>query len=98
MLESTIQLFLRERDQVSAVPIEVTENAEFPFFSPDGEWLGFFRGRALMKISLTGGAPRQVCEAELPSGASWGPDDTIVLAHLSAGVFTVPAAGGDPVP
>lgn len=45
------QLFLRSRDQLDAIPIRDTEDAVFPFFSPDGEWVGFFAGDALKKVS-----------------------------------------------
>ena len=89
------QLFVRQRDRVTAEPVPGTENAASPFFSPDGEWLAFFDGRSLMKVSLTGGAPQKVCDAKLPSGASWGVDDTIVYGTFT-GAFSVPASGGAP--
>jgi serine/threonine-protein kinase len=65
-----------------------------PFFSPDGEWLGFLTRRELKKMRTTGGS--QITLAELDGstrGAGWGPDDRIVV---SAGgtLSLVPAAGG----
>jgi len=49
-----------------------TENAFSPFFSPDGEWIGFFADGKLKKISVEGGAALTLCNAPDPDGASWG--------------------------
>jgi serine/threonine-protein kinase len=76
-----------------------TENAQDPFFSPDGKWLGFFADYRLKRVSLEGGAPVTVCEAPNDRGASWTEDDTIVLApHIYGGLVGVHAAGGVPEP
>lgn len=72
-----------------------TENAQDPFFSPDGKWLGFFADFRLKRVSVEGGAPETVCEAPNDRGASWSDDDTIVLApHIFGGLVRVHAAGG----
>ena len=63
------QLYLRAMDSLEAMPIPGTEGAVNPFFSPDGQWVGFFAGGTLKKVSVNGGAainPRQCCES------SWG--------------------------
>jgi serine/threonine-protein kinase len=67
-----------------------------PFFSPDGEWVGFFAGAALKKISLGGGTPITVASAPPTGlGASWGDDDHIVYAPMAQGpLYRVPASGG----
>jgi serine/threonine-protein kinase len=71
-----------------------TEGADQPFFSPDGEWLGFFAGGQLKKLSLDGREVVPLCDApERPLGASWGPDDTIIFQGRS--LRCVPAAGGE---
>ena len=76
-----------------------TENAQDPFFSPDGKWLGFFADYRLKRVSVEGGAPVTVCEAPNDRGASWTDDDTIVLApHIFGGLVRVQAAGGVPEP
>ncbi len=51
-----------------------------PFFSPDGEWLGYVTPRELKKVSVSGGAPVTLAAVELSRGASWGPDGSIVVA------------------
>ena len=68
------QLYLRAMDEMEAVPIRGTETGRGPFFSPDGQWIGFWAeedGGRLKKVPVTGGAPVTLCEASSPSGASW---------------------------
>ena len=92
------QLFLRQLDQTDAVPIRGTENASEPFFSPDGGWIGFLADGYLKKIPTSGGTPITLCEAESSFGASWAADGTIVFSQGEAGIFEVPANGGEPRP
>ena len=74
-----------------------------PFFSPDGKWLGYWRGskdvseRKLKKFPLEGGPPTTICDCAKPFGASWGPDGTIVFAcGESSGLWRVSASGAEP--
>ena len=93
------QLYLRSIGRFEATLIPGTEGAEGPFFSPDGQSVGFFAGGKLKRVSLSGGAPLTLCSAPLSRGASWGPDDTIILAPSSTlGLYRVSAAGGTPKP
>ena len=90
------QLYLREMDQLDAVPIRGTDvDPSGPFFSPDGQWVGFIEGEALKKVSLDGGPPLTVCAVEGARGASWGADDRIVFAD-PGGILRVSASGGTP--
>ena len=96
--DGTVQLFRRPIDQFEATPMPGTEGGLEPFFSPDGQWVGFFANGALLKVALAGG-PAQTLTA-LPSqlrGADWGADDMIVYG-TDQGLMQVPAAGGDPTP
>ena len=91
------QLYLRPLNQFEANVIPGTEGARDPFFSPDGQWVGFFADVTLQKVSVTGGAPQPICDApDISLGASWGPDDTIVFAAGLSGLVRVPAGGGTP--
>jgi serine/threonine-protein kinase len=93
------QLFLRARDQMAAVPIRDTKDAVHPFFSPDGNWVGFFNGTEIKKVSLSGGLAQTLCKAGDRYGASWGPDGTIVFSTSdSPGLMRVSASGGEPKP
>jgi serine/threonine-protein kinase len=98
--DQSSMLYVRRLDRLEATPLSGTEGARQPFFSPDGQWVAFFSGGKLKKVSISGGAPSTLCDAPRPGGGSWGSDDTIVLAPYSmagtAGLSRVPAAGGTP--
>jgi Tol biopolymer transport system component/predicted Ser/Thr protein kinase len=94
---STQQLYLRALDSLDAKPIPGTEGASAPFFSPDGQWIGFFAQGKLTKASATGGSSQTLCDAALGEGGSWGPDDTIYFAPSNiSGLWKVAASGGKP--
>ena len=93
------QLYRRPMGALEATAIAGTEAGQYPFFSPDGKWIGFFADGFLKKVALSGGPPVTICEAGFRYGASWGVDDTIVFAHRGPGaqvLFRVPASGGTP--
>jgi serine/threonine-protein kinase len=92
------QLFLRRMSVLEAVPIPETRDARHPFFSPDGEWLGYIAGNAIRKVRVAGGPAISVAHitTNVP-GISWGDDDTMVFATPS-GLWQVPASGGEPAP
>jgi eukaryotic-like serine/threonine-protein kinase len=93
----TQQLYLRALDNLEAKPIPGTEGAIDPFFSPDGQWLGFFAGGKLKKVSVAGGAALTVGDAPLSHGASWGSQGMIAFTPTTAGALQrVPEAGGAP--
>ena len=79
--------------------IEGTEGAASPFFSPDGEWIGFFAGPLLKRVSLNGGFPITVQQGSgirVNRGATWGSDDTLILAgSANAGLRRGSMAGED---
>ena len=93
--DGTTQLYHRPLDQVDAAPIAGTTGVSFPFFSPDGEWIGFIDGPigpalsgvAVKKVRLAGGAPETV--ASLPpgnwGGGTWSDDETIWLSTWDLG-------------
>ncbi len=66
-----------------------------PFFSPDGEWLGFVTRSELKKVPVVGGSPITLTSVDRSRGAAWGPDGTIVFAGSTFSALTlVPATGG----
>ena len=90
-------LNVRTVDQVEPRQIPGSEGASLPFFSPDGQWVGFFANGKLKKVSLTGGDPLTLCDAQVPRGASWGLDDVITFAPLhTEPLYRIPAEGGTP--
>jgi Tol biopolymer transport system component len=67
-----------------------------PFFSPDGEWLGYVTRGQLKKVSVTGGAPITLADVALSRGATWGPDGTIVFSpSRQTGLSRISATGGE---
>jgi len=95
----TQQIYLRAMDSLEARPIPGTERATNPFFSPDGQWLGFFADRTLKKISVSGGAALTLGDATQPHGASWSSQGMIGVATTAIGVLQqVADAGGAPQP
>jgi serine/threonine-protein kinase len=90
-------LYLRPMNEFIGHPLQGTENANDPFFSPDGEWIGFFAGSKLKKISIFGGSPQEVCEVGgVLRGGFWADDNTIWYGHINRALYTVPAKGGVP--
>jgi serine/threonine protein kinase/Tol biopolymer transport system component len=95
----TEQLYLRALDSLEAKPIPNTEGATQPFFSPDGQWVGFFAGGKLNKVSVSGGAALTLANAATPRGASWSSQGTIAFSPTSGSALQqVPDAGGVPQP
>src|SRR5262249_51416355 len=76
-----------------------TENAQAPFWSPDGRWVGFFSEGKLQKIPVAGGAVQVIIQG-LPDsfGGSWGPDDTILFSTGISPISRVSSAGGPVTP
>ena len=93
------QLFVRARDEVEATPIRGTEDATHPFFSPDGNEVGFFASNALKKVSLSSGSVMTLASVGFRRGGSWGANNTIVFASdAGPGLMRISAAGGEPEP
>ena len=102
MQGTVTQLYVRGLDEAAATPIPGTEGAIGPFFSPDGEWIGFWADNKLKKVPTAGGPPATISDAQGVDdagllGASWGDDGTIVFAN-AAGLFRVASVGGPATP
>jgi Tol biopolymer transport system component len=93
----TTQVFLRAVDHLEPQPLPGSTNATSPFFSPDGQWVGFFADGKLKKVPVHGGEATMLCDAPINRSATWGPDNTIIFAPtLFGGLMRVSAAGGSP--
>ncbi len=93
------RLYLRQLGELEATPIRGTEDGNAPFFSPDGQSVGFRirQSDVLKRVSILGGPAVTIVEAESPRGMSWGRDDVVVYGSPS-GLMRVPAVGGEPEP
>ena len=92
--ESITQLYLREFGRMSVERIQGTVGGQNPFFSPDGEQIGFTVDGRLMTIPVSGGTPNKL-GSRSAIGATWGPGDTIIFSpEIRAGLSRVSASGG----
>jgi serine/threonine protein kinase/WD40 repeat protein len=93
--EGIRRLYVRDLQSPQVMALPGTEGAEGPFFSPDGQWVGFFADWKLKRTSMNiGGLPRTICELTDFRGASWGADDVIVLAPSQSGPLQKISADG----
>jgi serine/threonine-protein kinase len=90
----TQQIYLRAMDSLEAKPIPGTEGAFNPFFSPDGQWVGFFAGNKLKKVSLNRGVALTLGDAAVPHGADWGNQGMIAFSPVHALALQEVSDGG----
>ena len=100
VFHATGGLYVRSLGELEARVIPGTEGAlSEPFFSPDGQSVGYAEARELKRIALNGGSPVVIGALggrSSAAGASWAPDGTILFADEAA-ILRVPATGGTPV-
>jgi Tol biopolymer transport system component len=91
------RLWVRALDAVAAQPLAGTENAEYPFWSPDSRSIGFFAGGKLKRVDTAGGPPQVVADVFAARGGTWNSDGTILFASASVGPLSrVSARAGEP--
>ena len=98
--EAGSRLWLRSLASVTAKPLVGTEEATFPFWSPDGRSIGFFAGGKLKRVDIDGSSLQDLANVSVGRGGSWNRDGVIIFAP-AAGVtpiFRISATGGEPVP
>jgi eukaryotic-like serine/threonine-protein kinase len=92
-------LWIYEPGSSGATSLAGTEAASFPFWSADGQSLGFFADGKLKKLNLDGGRVQTLCDAPTGRGGTWNKDGTIVFTpsgHLGIGLYRISASGGTP--
>jgi eukaryotic-like serine/threonine-protein kinase len=78
--------------------LEGTEGASYPFWSPDGRFIGFFGDGKLKKVEVSGGQPQILCDAPTGRGGTWNRDGVILFTPSGfGGLFRVSSSGGSPV-
>ena len=76
-----------------------TSGAGFPFWSPDGKFLGFFAAGKLKTLNIADGTMQALCDAPSGRGGSWSRDGVIIFTptgQLDEGLYRIPASGGTP--
>ncbi len=90
-------LFLRDLSRLEFRPLAQTQNAMFPFWSPDGRSIAFFADGKLKRLDLSDGIVRSLCDSPAGRGGSWGSKGTIIFApSAGGGLASVSDAGGTP--
>jgi serine/threonine protein kinase/Tol biopolymer transport system component len=91
------QLWLRRLDSLTPVALPATENATFPFWSPDSRSVGFFADSKLKRIDLNAGSALTLCDAPSGRGGSWNAQGVILFTpSVLGGLQQVAAGGGSP--
>jgi len=91
-------LFLRSLDALETHPVEGTEGASFPFWSPDSRSIAFFAHDKLKRFEAGGGSVQILCDAPTPRGGSWSTAGAILFSVNNGGeLHRVSAGGGNPV-
>ncbi len=93
------QLWIRRLDSSTAVQLKGTENAVFPFWSPDSKFVAFIADGKLKRIDAAGGAPETLASAPTARGGAWSKDGVIIFAPSPASpIVRVAASGGEVQP
>ena len=94
------KLYVRSLHQLEARQLAGTDGAKQPFWSPDARSLAYFSRGKLMKVSLDGGAPVQLCDAPDGRGGSWSATGVIVFGarQMESGLMRISQAGGEVEP
>jgi len=93
--DGTKQLWLRSLYSGAERPFAGSEGASTPFWSPDGEWVGFFSGNSLKKVRVSSGLVQTVANEVQPfGGATWSTNDVILFPVGPRGLSRVSAKGG----
>jgi len=57
--------------------LDGTQGASYPFWSPDGGFIGFFADGKLKKVDVSGGQVQVLCDAPNGRGGAWNRDGVI---------------------
>jgi Tol biopolymer transport system component len=93
------QLYTRRLDEPELRRLDGTEEANQPFFSPDGRWIAFYARGGFFKVRVDGGEPVRLADASSGEGGHWLEDGTILFTRAwNSGLYRIDANGGEPEP
>ncbi len=96
-LKSRNELWIRSLESDVAQVVPATEDARFPFWSPDSQWVGFFTRSKLKKVDIKGDPPLELCDAPEGRGGTWSREGTILFTpDVVSGLDRIAASGGSP--
>jgi dipeptidyl aminopeptidase/acylaminoacyl peptidase len=97
--DGVILLWVRALEEAEARPLPGTENAQYPFWSPDSRRIGFFSNNKLRVVEAVGGPPLALCDAPDAKGGTWSRNGVIVFApNYNSPLHRVAEAGGESTP
>ena len=76
----TPSLWIRDLDDPEPRVLPGTEEAQFPFWSPDSQTVAFSDFEKLYRIDIAGGPPRSLCDIGA-KGGTWSEEGVIVLGR-----------------
>jgi len=96
-VQGKASLYIRDLATTKIAALAGTDDASYPFWSPDSSQLGFFAGGKLHRIDAKGGTTVALCDAASGRGGTWNRDGVIVFAPtLSSELYRISAGGGRP--
>ena len=91
------RLWVQRLDTGAAEPLAGTEEATYPFWSPDSQSIAFFASGWLKRLDLGSGLPQKLARVFAPRGGSWNADGVILYAPTVLGpLWQVSESGGEP--
>jgi Tol biopolymer transport system component/tRNA A-37 threonylcarbamoyl transferase component Bud32 len=93
------RLWVRSMDELTFRVLAGTEDANYPFWSPDSRSIAFFANDVLNKVLVSGGPPQPLCAAVRARGGSWGRAGVLLFTARPESVealYQVPETGGQP--
>jgi Tol biopolymer transport system component len=91
-------IYARQLDSLIARRVAGTDDASFPFWSPDSRYLAFFAENKLKKIEATGGSPQTICDVRSPGSGTWNREGVILFGQENSPIHRVSASGGTATP
>jgi serine/threonine protein kinase len=88
------QLYVRALDEGDSRLLPGTEEANNPFFSPDGQWIAFYARNQLFKVKVDGGAPVPLAASSSNEGGTWTDSGSIIYKRTWSGGFEVVSENG----
>ncbi len=94
---ATVNLWLRDLELSSAQKIPGTTGVNYPFWSADSRFIGFFANGKLIKVDPSGGLTQALCDVSDERGGTWNQDGVILFSpHPMDGLYRVSSGGGVP--
>ena len=88
-------LHIRRLNSRVTQPLEGTEGAAYPFWSPDSRFVAFLAQKKLKKVEVSSGEVVTLCDAAFGATGAWNSDDVILFTPSgNSPLFRVSAAAG----